>query len=150
MTDAIKQLQGSTLDNHVLTLKVSNNTRTAEAKKRKAKVPKSTKIIVRNVAFEASKKDIKDLFSAFGQIKSVRLPTKKFDGSHRGFAFVDFLTQKEAQNVMEAVGESTHLYGRRLVLEWAKVNRIPPLCSPPSVRLFPRPAGTLGALCSHG
>lgn len=129
VTEAIKQLQNSELDGHVLTLKVSQNTRAAATKHSKAKVPKSTKIIVRNVAFEASKKDIKDLFAAFGQIKSVRMPVKKFDGSHRGFAFVDFLTQKEAQHVMDAVSGSTHLYGRRLVLEWAKVRAVlfPPL-----------------------
>lgn len=37
----------------------------------------------------------------------------------RGFAFVDFATKQEAKNAMEAVAGS-HLYGRRLVVEWAK------------------------------
>lgn len=36
----------------------------------------------------------------------------------RGFAFVDFLSHKEAVNAMENVN-GTHLYGRRLVCEWA-------------------------------
>ncbi len=36
----------------------------------------------------------------------------------RGFAFVDFLSHQEATNAMEAVA-GTHLYGRRLVCEWA-------------------------------
>ena len=36
----------------------------------------------------------------------------------RGFAFVDFATKQEARNAMEAVA-GAHLYGRRLVLEWA-------------------------------
>jgi RNA recognition motif-containing protein len=40
---------------------------------------------------------------------------KKFDGNHRGFAFVEFLTKKEAQNAFEAL-QSTHLYGRHMVL----------------------------------
>ena len=44
---------------------------------------------------------------------------KKFDGNHRGFAFVEFLTKKEARNAFEALAASTHLYGRRLVIEWA-------------------------------
>ena len=43
---------------------------------------RSTKIVVRNVAFEATAKEIRALFQPFGQIKSVRLP-KKFDNSHR-------------------------------------------------------------------
>lgn len=38
--------------------------------------------------------------------------------SSRGFAFVDFLSHQEAVNAMEAIA-GTHLYGRRLVTEWA-------------------------------
>lgn len=38
--------------------------------------------------------------------------------SCRGFAFVDFLSHQEAVNAMEAIA-GTHLYGRRLVTEWA-------------------------------
>ena len=47
------------------------------------------------------------------QLKSLRLP-KKFDGSHRGFAFVEFTTKQEAQAAVDALA-STHLYGRHLV-----------------------------------
>ena len=36
-----------------------------------------------------------------------------------GFAFVDFATKQEARNAMDAVG-GAHLYGRRLVMEWAE------------------------------
>jgi multiple RNA-binding domain-containing protein 1 len=47
----------------------------------------------------------------------VRVP-KKFDGKHRGFAFVEYLSKQDAAKAMEALG-NTHLYGRHLVLEWA-------------------------------
>jgi multiple RNA-binding domain-containing protein 1 len=40
-------------------------------------------------------------------------------GSHRGFAFVEFASKAEAKGAFEALCQSTHLYGRRLVLEWA-------------------------------
>ena len=43
---------------------------------------KGTKLVVRNVAFEATRKDLMALFTPFGQIKSCRLP-KKMDGNHR-------------------------------------------------------------------
>ena len=36
----------------------------------------------------------------------------------RGFAFLDFLSHQEAVNAMDSVA-GTHLYGRRLVTEWA-------------------------------
>nr|XP_020022553.1 probable RNA-binding protein 19 isoform X2 [Castor canadensis] len=40
-------------------------------------------------------------------------------GAHRGFGFVDFLTKQDAKRAFNALCHSTHLYGRRLVLEWA-------------------------------
>lgn len=40
-------------------------------------------------------------------------------GEHRGFAFVEFSTAQEAQSAKVALS-ATHLYGRHLVLEWAK------------------------------
>ncbi|KAK9806736.1 hypothetical protein WJX72_000950 [[Myrmecia] bisecta] len=124
----IKQLQGSLLDGHKLMLQLSMRKATAaapedSAAKAKAKAANkagaaaTTKLIVRNVAFEATRKDIAALFGPFGLIKSCRLP-RKFDGTHRGFAFVDFATKQEARNAADAVA-GTHLYGRRLVVEWA-------------------------------
>ena len=62
--------------------------------------------------------ELRALFSAFGQLKSVRLP-KKFDGGHRGFAFCEFTTAQEAANAFQSLS-STHLYGRHLVLEYAR------------------------------
>lgn len=119
---AVKALQGSDLDGHKLVLQLSLKKPAASAAaaggKRKAGLPDTSKMVVRNVAFEATRKDIMGLFTPFGQIKSCRLP-RKFDGNHRGFAFVDFATKQEARNAMEAV-QGAHLYGRRLVLEWAE------------------------------
>eukprot|EP01040_Poterioochromonas_malhamensis_P007145 gene7145-7716_t len=77
------------------------------------------KLIVRNVAFQASKEEIRNLFTSFGSVKRVRIP-KKMDGTHRGFAFVEFSTTQEAINAMNAL-KNTHLYGRHLVIEWAKI-----------------------------
>jgi multiple RNA-binding domain-containing protein 1 len=47
----------------------------------------------------------------------LRIP-KKFNGGHRGFAFLEFMTKQEAKNVFDNMS-SIHLYGRHLVLEWA-------------------------------
>jgi multiple RNA-binding domain-containing protein 1 len=73
--------------------------------------------VVRNVAFEATRRDIQKLFNPFGVLKSCRLP-KKFDGAHRGFAFAELSTKREASAALEAL-QGTHLYGRRLVVERA-------------------------------
>ena len=37
----------------------------------------------------------------------------------RGFAFIEFVTKQEAKNAMDSLG-GAHLYGRRLVVEWAE------------------------------
>lgn len=120
----IEKLQGFLLDGHRLVLQLARsgdkgNTREQDKALSAATsmVRPASKLVVRNVAFEAKRADIIDLFSPFGEIKSCRIP-RKFDGQHRGFAFVEFASAQEAKAAMEAVAGS-HLYGRRLVLEWA-------------------------------
>ena len=122
---AMKALQGSFLEGHTLDLKLSEtkmaDTSVKGGVKRKqnhAKNPKGTKLAIKNLAFEATRDDLRELFGAFGQIKSVRIP-RKFDGSHRGFGFVDFLTHEEALNSLTSLS-SAHLYGRHLVVNWAE------------------------------
>ncbi|KAI9091630.1 hypothetical protein K1719_028073 [Acacia pycnantha] len=111
-----RDLQGTVLDGHALILQICH-AKDRQGPKTVEKDKSSTKLLVRNVAFEATEKELRQLFSPFGQIKSLRLPMKF--GSHRGFAFVEYVTQQEAQNALNALS-STHLYGRHLVLERAK------------------------------
>lgn len=80
-----------------------------------------TKLLIRNIPFQASIKEIESLFSSFGEVKSIRIPKKVGNrNQHRGFGFVDFISTGEAKRAFEALVHSTHIYGRRLVLEWAK------------------------------
>ncbi|XP_053353543.1 probable RNA-binding protein 19 [Clarias gariepinus] len=121
---AIRQLQHCTVDGHQLEVKISERelksgvTHTSR-KKQTAKKQTTSKILVRNVPFQAKVKELRELFCTFGELKTVRLPKKGVGGSHRGFAFVDFLTKQDAKKAFSALCHSTHLYGRRLVLEWA-------------------------------
>lgn len=125
--EAVKVAQNSTLDGHVLRLQISKRdeeSRNVAEKKRKransTKTKPGPKLMVRNVAFEATRKDVRQLFEAFGQLKTVRIP-RKMDGSHRGFAFVEFASKTEAMAAYEAL-TSTHLFGRHLVIEYANEN----------------------------
>lgn len=85
---AVKTLQGSALDGHKLVLQLSTkkggtaSAAGAAGKPTKPKLPDTSKLVVRNVAFEATRKDILGLFTPFGAVKSCRLP-RKFDGTHR-------------------------------------------------------------------
>ena len=129
---ALRKLEGSVLDGHSLQVKpsekrISNNGKinqsnidnNAKLNKNKNKnINGSMKLIVRNLAFQATENELKSLFSAFGSVKKVRIP-KKMGGVHRGFAFIDFSTIQEASTAMTSLTNS-HLYGRHLVIEYAK------------------------------
>ena len=122
---ALKELQHTELDGHQLELKLSHRTvQTEEAGGRKPSKrgkQESAKIMVRNIPFEANQREVRELFQTFGQLKTVRLPKKMAAmGRHRGFGFVEFVTKEDAKHAFEALCHSTHLYGRRLVLEWAE------------------------------
>uniref|UniRef100_A0A3Q2ZHE5 Probable RNA-binding protein 19 n=1 Tax=Hippocampus comes TaxID=109280 RepID=A0A3Q2ZHE5_HIPCM len=111
---ALRQLQHCNVDEHSLELKIS------ERKKQVDKKQTGSKILVRNVPFQARVKEIRELFCTFGELKTVRLPKKAAGtGNHRGFGFIDFVTKQDAKKAFTALCHSTHLYGRRLVLEWA-------------------------------
>ncbi|KAF3850875.1 hypothetical protein F7725_012647 [Dissostichus mawsoni] len=121
---ALRTLQHCSVDDHQLELKVSERaTRTPEVsrkKKQKDKKQTGSKILVRNVPFQATVREIRELFCTFGELKTVRLPKKAAgSGNHRGFGFIDFITKQDAKKAFAALCHSTHLYGRRLVLEWA-------------------------------
>ncbi|KAK4697537.1 multiple RNA-binding domain-containing protein 1, partial [Lecanoromycetidae sp. Uapishka_2] len=126
---ALAAMDGYKLDGHELLIRASHKTIDAAEERRKEDYAKKTagrktKIIIKNLPFEASKKDVQSLFRAYGQLRSVRVP-KKFDSSTRGFAFADFITAREADNAMDALRD-THLLGRRLVLEFAAEDAVDP------------------------
>ena len=119
---AIKQLQHKQLHGHQLELKISHKKITApdESDNNDTQDQQdSCKLLVRNVPFEATTKELKEVFGAFGELKTLRLPKKFGKSGHRGFAFVEYLTKHDAKMAFDSLHYSTHLYGRRLVLEWA-------------------------------
>lgn len=119
---ALTAMDGYVLEDHKLLIKASHKGLDAAEEKRKEdnvkkQVGKRTKIIIKNLPFQATKQDVRALFGTYGQLRSVRVP-KKFDHTTRGFAFASFITAREAENALEAL-KDTHLLGRRLVIEFA-------------------------------
>ncbi|EPS41419.1 hypothetical protein H072_4687 [Dactylellina haptotyla CBS 200.50] len=118
---AAAAMNGYFLDGHKLEIRGSHRGEDAAAERKKVDARKnaaSTKIIIKNLAFEVSEKQIRSLFGQYGKLRSVRVP-KKFNRTSRGFGFAQFVSTKEAENAMDAL-KHTHLHGRPLVLEWAK------------------------------
>jgi len=119
---ALKAMNGYDLDGHKLLIRASHKGLDAAEERRKEDrsnklAGRRTKIIIKNLPFEATKKDLRTLFGSYGQLRALRIP-KKFGHTTRGFAFADFITAREAENALEAL-KDTHLLGRRLVLEFA-------------------------------
>ena len=132
---AMKNLQGALLGGHSLKLSISksnnNDTKNNELLKMKRKREtkyndydyedenvSNNKLLIKNLAFEANKEELRKLFKVYGQVKNLRLPTK-IDGGHRGFAFIEFMSHEEAQKAFKEL-QNTHFYGRKIVIEWAK------------------------------
>ncbi|KYM94101.1 putative RNA-binding protein 19, partial [Cyphomyrmex costatus] len=122
---ALKTLQMSVLDGKSLELKRSERTLISDVKtaRKKSNITEQigAKILVRNIPFQATIQEVTELFKSYGELKAVRLP-KKLIGieKHRGFAFIEYYTKSDAKKAFKALCQSTHLYGRRLVLEWAQ------------------------------
>jgi len=121
--DAIKRLQNQILDGHSLKLSQAKKEEPKQGKRKRKDddVEASNKLIIRNLAFEATKNELKELVKSFGEVKSIRIP-KKMDNQHRGFAFIEFTSVEEAKNAYASLN-GTHLYGRKLNIEWAKSDK---------------------------
>ncbi|KAH8289444.1 hypothetical protein KR054_005184 [Drosophila jambulina] len=125
---ALKDMQFTHIDGNPVELKRSDrvlksqNQASSQRRLTSQKLQTGTKILVRNIPFQAQYREVRDIFKAFGELRSLRIPKKATAGeeaSHRGFCFVDYMSKAEARRAFEAVSASTHLYGRRLVLEWS-------------------------------
>ncbi|CAH2074076.1 unnamed protein product, partial [Thlaspi arvense] len=118
-TTAIRDAHRTVLDSHALILTFSEDKRSDTVRKKGSEKDKQTctKLIVNNVPFETTPKELRGLFSQFGQIKGLRLPRRNTK-QIKGFAFVEFVTKQEASNAFKALS-NIHFYGRHLVLGWA-------------------------------
>ena len=60
-------------------------------------------IYVGNLSFDATVDDITQIFSKYGTVKSVSLPTDRETGRMRGFAFVDMGAETEETAAIESL-----------------------------------------------
>lgn len=90
----------------------------SKATKRKRQVEKeqqTSKILVKNIPFQANVKEIRELFRVFGELKFVRMPKKIDDEHHRGFGFVDFVSKNDAK--VSSINHSIATFIHRFDLE---------------------------------
>ncbi len=77
------------------------------------------KIYVGNLSYRSTEEEINQLFSDFGEVKSVQIITDKMSGRSKGFAFVEMEDNAEAKEAIEALNE-TDFGQRNLVVNEAR------------------------------
>ena len=77
------------------------------------------KIYVGNLSWNADESDLRDAFSAHGEVTSVQIITDRESGRSRGFAFVEIENDSEAQEAISAVNNK-EIDGRPVKVNEAK------------------------------
>lgn len=65
--------------------------------------PTGTNLFVGNLSWDATRKDLSDLFSEYGKLTSVRLMVDRETGRSRGFGFVNFEATESATAAAEGL-----------------------------------------------
>jgi len=73
-------------------------------------------IYVGNLSFEVTEQDLKQAFSAFGQVESAKIIKDTYDGRSKGFGFVEMAGRAEAHSAIDG------LNGKELKGRAVKVN----------------------------
>jgi cold-inducible RNA-binding protein len=62
-------------------------------------------LFIGNLAFSTTKEDLESAFSVYGPIIEVKIPTDRYTGRVRGFAFVTFENQQAAEKALALDGK---------------------------------------------
>jgi RNA recognition motif-containing protein len=76
-------------------------------------------IYVGNLSFDATEADLTEVFSEYGTVKRVQLPTDRETGRMRGFGFVELNSDDEENKAIEAL-DGAEWMGRDLKVNKAK------------------------------
>ncbi len=80
------------------------------------------KVYVGNIDYAATEAELAEFFAQCGQVESVNIPVNRYTGKARGFGFVTFITQQDAERAMILNG--TEFKGRQLQVNFAKEREI--------------------------
>jgi RNA recognition motif-containing protein len=93
-------------------LQEQENLRTIAEHKRRIRM----NIYVGNLSFDVTEEDLKQAFSAFGQVESAKIIKDQYDGRSKGFGFVEMAGRAEANSAIDG------LNGKDLKGRTVKVN----------------------------
>lgn len=76
-------------------------------------------IYIGNLAYSVTEGDLKEAFSAFGEVSSVSLVIDKSSGQSKGFGFIEMPNNSEADAAIKGLNE-TAIKGRNVKVNQAK------------------------------
>ena len=77
------------------------------------------KLFVGNLPFSATEEEVRSMFSEFGEVQGVTIPTDRDTGKPRGFAFVQMAVDEDAEKAIAAVN-GRNMGGRQLNVNEAR------------------------------
>jgi RNA recognition motif-containing protein len=75
-----------------------------------------------NLAHDVTEDDLRNAFSEFGEVSSVKIIIDKFSGRSRGFGFVEMPNNSEADQAIKALNGKA-LNGRSIKVNQAEARR---------------------------
>jgi RNA recognition motif-containing protein len=76
-------------------------------------------IYVGSLSYDVTENELKDLFSEFGDVSSVKIIEDRDTGRPKGFAFVEMPNQDEAENAIKSLNEK-EIKGREIKVNQAR------------------------------
>ncbi|GFE71862.1 RNA-binding protein [Chroococcus sp. FPU101] len=76
-------------------------------------------IFIGNLSYEVTQEDLSEVFSEYGKVQRVHLPTDRESGQKRGFAFVELETKVQEAAAITAL-DGAEWMGRDLKVNQAK------------------------------
>ncbi|XP_078492000.1 glycine rich RNA binding protein isoform X3 [Ciona intestinalis] len=82
----------------------------------------NNKVFVGNLSYDATEDDLRSTFSKIGTVEEVAIILDRETGRSRGFAFVTFATDGDANEAIETLNE-TEVAGRNVTVKQAQSKR---------------------------
>ncbi|KAJ3006753.1 UNVERIFIED_CONTAM: Serine/arginine-rich splicing factor 10 [Siphonaria sp. JEL0065] len=82
-------------------------------------------LFVRGLAAGTRAEDLTSAFETYGAVRDVYIPKDYYSGGIKGFAYIQYASQEEADKAFDKI-EYLTINGRRLTVEWAQGDRKTP------------------------
>jgi len=98
---------------------LANERKTLVAARSKAEESMGAKLFVGGLSYDATEDELREIFSAHGDLKDVHIATDKETGRSKGFAFVTFSSKKEGTSAIKELND-TEIHSRKITVQESK------------------------------